>query len=121
MVVETARQAIIKQLSYALAVQTLAEQNSIPDPELLITSKYRTTTSQAAEHLIGEFERSSLLDEVKRLTDGHGFWYPVFQGVIAAFGYSVFLVVAALVLRMFGIDIITMLLHAGSSIPTATP
>ncbi len=105
---------MVKQLSYALAVQTLAEQKAISSPEPFITTKHRETTNQASEHLVSEFERASLIDEVRRLTDGHGYLYGVGQGIVAAFCYSVVLVLVALILKFFGIDVITMLIQANS-------
>ena len=103
---------MVKQLSYALAVQTLAEQKAISAPDALITAKHRETTDQAAEQIIGKFERASLVDEVRRLTDSHGYWYGVGQGIVGAFCYSVILVLTALILKLFGVDIITMLLQS---------
>ncbi len=78
----------------------------------MITQKQKDAIAQAAERAVEEFERTSLISEVQHITDGHGFWFGVWQGLVAAFFYSVALVIIALIIKQNGIDIIHALVES---------
>jgi hypothetical protein len=103
----TAREAVLQQISYALAVQTLVEQGAIQEP--IITPGHKRTTNRAAEQLMDQFERMSFVDEVTKIARGPGYWYGWSQGLLSAFCYSIVLVIISLIVKYNGIDIIAAL------------
>lgn len=106
---------LYKQAKREWLVDFIAEHDRRPRPaELEAFSRHWTPTTlqslrETAESALSAYAQSAVQDEtptIQRdaLTKGRPLWKDVLIGVVAALTYSVILVVAALLIRIFGND-----------------
>jgi hypothetical protein len=104
----TKRGEIVDQITYAINVQLLVESKTVGNPEAFFKPNQTQISRITAERQMDGFEAEMMANKLTELVKGASWLYGFGQALAGAFAYSLLLIVVALIVKHFGID----LLHA---------